>query len=438
MTKFWALFDKGLLALYSVFYALIVIRILPKSEYGLLVLVLNLFGWAKIVINSLGQRPLSHFIAADVKGEERKYTITNAIGWNVSISVILSIFFILSIPFFNKIFHTQRMGVLINFIPLLIAANFFQDFCIAILRGLLRMGRVVIIDATRIFFSILLISIYIMYDKLNSSEAVLMIYIISFFMASIAGLVMCRDSFRLSTNFHWELMKKQMHFGKYLFGINLGTLIYMQTDIFMLGALLNPAAVAIYGVARRMSEFLRSFSEAMAMVISPQAAALSAKKDKKALEKLLVKNLAQVILVFAPTSLILILSANFIFNFFFDGKYNDSIIYFQLLTAIMFFSSVTKVIGPIIANGLLRPDINFKFLWIASLSNIILNFLFIPVLQIHGAIIATAACIMINLVSLFIFVIIKLEISILEIGKDILFNMMLTFKMVYNRIKREA
>ena len=277
--KIFALVDKSLAVLYAIFYALFVIRALPQSEYGILVLAIMILTIAKMLTSDWNQYSMMHFFASAKTTNERAEIITATVIWKISLTFMITLLLMLSASYFDMIFKVEHLSSLIFLIPWLLVSYFFHDFYISLFQGAQLIGSIALMNGSRICVNTALLLIMNQKDQLTTASAVLLANFIACMFASIVGLLLGKESFIYTRRIHWGWMKKSVEYGKYIFGINVGVTAYTQVDIILLGIMMNPVNVAIYSVARRFAEFLREIGVALAMVVAPQAAELSTRPD---------------------------------------------------------------------------------------------------------------------------------------------------------------
>jgi lipopolysaccharide exporter len=67
-------------------------------------------------------------------------------------------------------------------------------------------------------------------------------------------------------------VKKLFHYGKYVFGTNISSMIYTSIDQMMLGYLMPVSAVAIFNTANRVTNFVEVPLSSVAAIVFPQSA----------------------------------------------------------------------------------------------------------------------------------------------------------------------
>jgi O-antigen/teichoic acid export membrane protein len=103
------------------------------------------------------------------------------------------------------------------------------------------------------------------------------------------------------------LLKALWGVGLYILGYNLAGQLIMYSDNLVVGAFVSAAAVAYYGIAGRMVEYLRQVSGAILKYFMPLASAFEARKQYERLQQLQIRGTQVVMVVALPVAITLFL-----------------------------------------------------------------------------------------------------------------------------------
>lgn len=367
---------------------IILIRVLSEYEFGVWVLYSSVIAFAEMARNGLIQNGLIKFMSANqaAAAEIGK----TALGMTMVGSFIGStLLFALSFPL-SMLWEIPELTTLV-------AGYFIYSLASGTLKFMefFQMGKH---QFDGIFWGNIAYGISLIlgilgwqYGMAGTSLIYLIgVQIIALVVAIITVFNLKKDLFipLKTARFSTVWMKELFHFGKYVFGTNFSSMLFNKTDILMLGAFLNPAAVAIYSLATRVNNYLDIPVNAVAQVIYPKIAEVDWKKDKAQIIQLYEQSIGRLLLVILPMSLVVFLFAKPIILLLSGGKYEAAAPILQILLIAGLIKPWGRLFG-ITLDAIGKPKMNFKMLIFSLLVNLIANFILIPLMGMKGAALAT-------------------------------------------------
>jgi len=156
------------------------------------------------------------------------------------------------------------------------------------------------------------------------------------------------------------------------------TVIYINSDVTILGILKTETDVAIYGAASKIYSVIKQMINAIAAVTIPRISLYILKGKKKEIEGIVGETFEVVSILIVPAAVGLALLSKPILMVLSAGKYIDAVLPLIILSV----SLVVSALGNIYVNAILIPhrkeNITFVLLASSALVNIVLNILFIP------------------------------------------------------------
>ena len=179
-------------------------------------------------------------------------------------------------------------------------------------------------------------------------------------------------------------VRELFHYGKFVFGTNLSTMLYKSIDKMMLGALpaAGAGAVAIYEAAIKVTNLVEVPTFSMASMLFPQSARSAT--DKGALKQLYEKAVGSILAILVPGIILVELFAEPIITFIASEKYlaaapllRWTILYGLFIPFAIQFGTVLDSMG--------KPKVNFRITLLSMVLNVVFNFIFINAFGIAGA-----------------------------------------------------
>ncbi len=179
-------------------------------------------------------------------------------------------------------------------------------------------------------------------------------------------------------------------FGRFVAGTNFCSLLFQRLDTLLVGALLSPAAVALYNVASRLNGLLDLPLNSLSLVLFPGLAANAAASDAgpETRQAAFEQAIRRMLWLQVPLSLALIVTAPWAVRVLAGERYAAA----QGLVQILALAGLVKPWGRAFgmwldANGL--PHLNFRMLGLSMAINLIFNLAMIPLWGPMGAALAT-------------------------------------------------
>jgi O-antigen/teichoic acid export membrane protein len=230
---------------------------------------------------------------------------------------------------------------------------------------------------------------------------------------------------------NFKLVMELWRYGKYVLGTNISSLIYRNTDHFMLASMVSSTAVAYCNVAVRVSNLVDLPSTVAAEALFPKSAEASTKINKdEQLKNLYEKTVGMTLSLVIPISIIILVFPNLIITLLAGEAYIKSasilqvtILYGLLLPFARQFGTLMDSIG--------RPHQNFYLVFSMAILNFCFNYLFITYYGDIGAAYGTLVTYLFGFVTCQI--ILKKTLGITM--KNIIVNIFHSYYLLFIRIK---
>ncbi len=210
------------------------------------------------------------------------------------------------------------------------------------------------------------------------------------FLGLIISYILAREF--LMVRFEWskEAFNKVFHFGKYVMGTNIFSMIYKSTDQFTIGYFLNTSAVATYNAAVRLSNLIEYPTTSIAEIVYPKSTAQYDKGGEQSSKLLFEQSVGITIGITLPIIVIVVLFAEQIIHIIAGPAYADSVIILRFTILFGLFTPFSRQFGTALdSSG--RPKLNFYILLASLIINIITNIIGISYFGLMGACYGTLA-----------------------------------------------
>ena len=206
--------------------------------------------------------------------------------------------------------------------------------------------------------------------------------------ATFAGLIVTwfftKPYWRIARTFDKEWIKTLFHYGKFVFGTNLGAMLYGSIDKLMLGSLVSTAGVAVYELAVKINNLLDVPSAAMAALVFPESAEKIETEGKRAVKHLYEKSVGIILAFILPVIGFVLLFPEWIIEVIAGEKYLDAVPILYITALYCLFIPFARQFGTVF-DAIGKPKINFMLVISGACINLISNYLFISKFGIIGA-----------------------------------------------------
>jgi len=373
----WAAADKSLYAIYGVGFMFLVIRVLPKAELGVFVLVQNVF----LVVSFLGLC-LIHEI------KDRGALVATAVYLELGFVVAaMPALWLLRKPF-GEVLQSPEFAGLFYFVPLLFMAAFGKLLAVEIMRGLFRVRDIFWSDLSYFGLNLALIWGLTRAGRFGTARDQLSIQVISFAVSSVVSLALCWREVRWRWRPPREVVRRLFHFGKFLFGSGVNGQIYERTDVFLISAFVGPAEVGVYYSAKVFLRLFDMYRQAVGMLALPLFSRLKAESRTQDICTVFEKAIFFTQVALTAGTLVLFVGADVLYALFYADRYTGGESFLRGLSLIGLFLAWFVLSESVLAS-IGRPDKSFRVRVLATVLNVALNLWLIRWLGAYGAVVAS-------------------------------------------------
>lgn len=251
-------------------------------------------------------------------------------------------------------------------------------------------------------------------------------------LGALVSAILARPYLRFYRKLDWSWVIRLFHFGKYVCGTNLGTMLFKSIDKLMLAALISPAAAAIYEVAIRITNLAEVPTFSMAAVVFPQSAKRHANEDLPAAKigELYEKSVAGILAFLIPSIIVILAFPELIIQIVAGEKYMDAVPLLQLTMLYGLFVPFAVQFGTILdSTG--HPRVNFIYTTLGALVNVFFNYLFITYFGVVGAAYGTLMTFLVMFVAMQVELNRRFNVKLLQV----LANIPFVYRRVWEKFK---
>lgn len=374
---------------------LILVRLLPEYEFGVWVLYMTLVSFAEMGRSGLLQNAVVKFC---VENEEEYGTILSSGLWvNIIGSLLLGLSLVLLSQPLSVLWKAPELANLMWwYLPwaLLHGTARFMDFPHMVhhdFQGIFWSKSI-----NGFFFLAGIVGCWLYFGKVE----LFWLPIMQIVAAIPALLIMLwyRNDYLRWGSYSGDWAKRILHFGKFVLGTNISSMLFNKMDLMMVGFFLNPTAVAIYNVATRVTNYLEVPMSGISQVIYPKIAMANSNGSKSEVGALYEKSVGIIVALILPLVIVVLGLSEWVVILIAGKAYASAAPLLNILVLAVMIKPWGRLFG-ITLDAIGKPQLNFLLLAISLLLNIGLNVLFISWWGLEGAAIATLTAMVLLVVS---------------------------------------
>lgn len=203
--------------------------------------------------------------------------------------------------------------------------------------------------------------------------------------ASGVSFFYARQYLRFSWQIDFSWVKKLLQFGMFVFGTNLSTMLHKRIDTLMLGSFMAPLYAAFYETCIKVTNLVEIPTFSIASIVFPQSARQSASEGTGAAKQLYEKSVGAILAITFPAIIFVLLFPEFIIWVIAgQEEYLAAVPLLRLTILYALFIPFGNQFGTIL-DSIGKPHINFIFVVLGAIINVISNYVFIKQFGFVGA-----------------------------------------------------
>lgn len=235
-------------------------------------------------------------------------------------------------------------------------------------------------------------------------------------LAAASSFLLARNALRFYLPINWDWVLKLIHYGKYVIGTSISSMLYGGADQFMLGSIISTTSVAMYSTASRITNLINIPSMTLSTIMFPKSAALISTEGPQAVKRLYEKSVGTILGVILPCVVLVLIFPDLIINVVAGEGYADAVPILEITAIISIFLPFSYQFGTVF-DSIGMPNLNFYYTSASLLTNIILNYFLILNFGIYGAVYGTLSISILGFISMQTILNIKLKVNTLNVFK---------------------
>lgn len=332
-------------------------RMLDKSAFGNLMIFITLGTFFDLLRTGFLQTPLIKFASVPDQMESKK-VIGTSWAFGILITATIGILSLLIYWVFGDMITNVGFLTFLKYVWILNLATLPFNFASWILQTEMKFNRIIFIRWMNLgtFVITLVLNLLVFNQGID--------YIIySFIACNLFASTLCilLGWTKISTLRHASRskMKELINFGKFSMSTMIGSNLLRSSDTFMIGALLNPAAVAIYSVPAKLFEIIEIPLRSFVATALPTLSRYIHEGNKEALKSLFERASGMITVMLVPCVVICLLFAEYLVVLLGGEQYAESANILRIFAAFALLMPLDRYTG-VMLDVLNKPHRNFQ------------------------------------------------------------------------------
>ncbi len=327
----WAFADKALPAIYGVGFILLVIRVLPDSEYGAFVVVQSMVTIVTALGGSLALQPLTKF-SAETK-ENGEYIVAS-LGLLAAFFALVSLVTVVGGGYLVSILlptdDGKVAGLLRLYMPLLLFSGFYRIFATALLQASYAVARIFWIDAVYFLGTLLLIAWAGLVGRFSSASELLALITAGQALSTVLAVVLARKAMSVRKGYNPAALRQIWDFGKYTFGGSSIYSVFSQLDIFFISSFVGVAGVAVYSASKIFTRIFDMVAQVAQMFLVPYSSKTYREGGLDKMKTTAEKAICFSTILLLPVLLVMVFLPGPAMHLLYRGKYDHGALIVQI------------------------------------------------------------------------------------------------------------
>lgn len=379
----FTLFERASIQVFNFGTFFILVRYFDKATFGIWVLFTGTTAFIEVARNGLIQNATIKYLSGS-KDEEYKKIVTASYTLNIILTLgTIVLLFFLSV-FLAGVWDAAELETMFKIYMATTFILIFFSNTNFIGQANFTFDGIFYSNFTRqgIFFLLVLVAFLSGFEftVIDLAKA----QILTACAGGLVSVLYHRRFLNWSRQIDWTWVKKLFAFGRYVFGTNIGSMLFKNIDRWMLGALIGPGATALYDPAIRVSNLVEIPAQSVASIVFPKAAARAKEEGLSAAKYLYEKSVGVILSMIIPVSIFVLIFPQWVIRVIAGEAYIDAAVILQITIFYTMFVPFSRQFGTVL-DSVGKPQINFYTVCSGALLNVMFNYIFITKFGIVGA-----------------------------------------------------
>lgn len=362
---------------------MILVRVLAPSEFGVWVLFISIIAIVDMGRSGFLQNGMIKFLVNRTGTEERR-TQTAVLMLNVGLTFILMVILWIFSPLLEDFLNAPGLGALLRIYVAVLPLLVLHTHNLVLMQAKLDFKAYFYAGVAKSLPFFLVILTYYLSGSSIHLTGLAWLQNATFALALIISCFQVRKTISVSWGWFEEEMKEVFHFGKFVFGTNLVSMLTGSLDKFLLGILLSPVQVALANSAGRVINMTEIPVNSIASIAYPKASAAHDQRRPEEVLRIYYSTLGMMLSLTLPFFLVCLIFAEPILLFIAGPDYLEAASFLRVVAFMCVLSPFDRQSG-VMLDAIGKPFLNMLMVMGTFVYSIGFTWIFIKAVGLLGA-----------------------------------------------------
>jgi len=362
---------------------MILVRVFSPAEFGVWVLFISIIATVEMGRNGFLQNGMIKFLVNQDDTDERQ-TQMSALILNTALTFILTLLLWAVAPLLEKLLNAPGLGELLRIYTAVLPILVFHTHNLILLQAKLDFRAYFYAGIAKSLPFFLVIIVYYLLEQPVSLSQLAWIQNFTFLIAMAVSCFQVRETFKITWGWFDKQIKQVFHFGKFVLGTNLVSMLTGSLDKFLLGILLSPVQVALANAAGRVVNMIEVPVNSVASIAYPKASAAHDGGRQKEVADIYHSTVGMMLSLTLPFFLICFGFAKHIILIIAGTDYLEAVPFLRILALMCLLAPFDRQSG-VILDAIGKPSLNMLMVMGTLFYSVAFTWIFIRLWGLNGA-----------------------------------------------------
>lgn len=393
---FYTMLHRGINFILGFVGFMILIRIFTPAEFGVWVLFISIIAIVEMSRNGFLQNGMIKFLINQSESQERKIQMA-ALILNAGLTFLLMVVLALLAMPLEKLLNAPGLASLLYIYLLILPLLIFHTHNLILMQAKFDFRAYFFAGIAKSLPFFLVILTYHLTGQPTTLTRLAWLQNLTFAMAMGVSFYQVRRYLKIAWEWSSQSISQVFHFGKFVFGTNLASMLTASLDKFLLGMLLSPVQVAIANSASRVINMIEIPVNSIASIAYPKASAAHEAHQREEVAHIYHNTVGMMLSLTLPFALICLVFAESIIKIIAGTAYLDAAPFLRILALMCLLSPYDRQSG-VILDAIGKPSINMLMVSGTFLYSIVFSWILIQSFGLYGAAYGMVAAVFITVV----------------------------------------
>ncbi len=362
---------------------MMLVRIFDPAAFGVWVLLITIVAIVDMARNGFLQNGMIKYMVN--RKEEEKGSVQAAALWlNLILTLLFMAFLYFMAPYLEGWFNAPQLGEIIRIYAYVLPALVIHTHNLVLMQANYDFKAYFWAGISKSLPLFLVILYYFFASETLTLASLAWFQNACFLLATLISVYQVRKKFAISSKHIAAWSETIFHFGKFVFGTNLVSMLTNSLDKFLLGALLSPIQVAMANTAGRVMNMVEIPVNSIASISYPKAAASFEKGELKEVGRMYEKTIGMMLSLTVPFFFVNLIFAEWIIYLIAGDAYMEAAPFLRIVALIALIKPFDRQSG-VFLDAIGKPALNMVMVFGTFIYGAILAWIFILQFGLLGA-----------------------------------------------------